>query len=66
MKGDGESDAGRGCAHVSSVGGVTDDIVRDVIMGAYDAPRYGAEELQRREIQDYRNEIRASAKERGR
>ena len=35
---------------------VTDDLVRDVIMGAYDAPRFGSEGFQRREIQDYRNE----------
>ena len=34
----------------------TNDLVREVIMGAYDVPRFGSEGFQRREIQDYRNE----------
>lgn len=34
-----------------------EDIFRRMVIDAYDRPRYGTEEIQRLEIQDFRNEI---------
>ena len=34
---------------------VTDDLVRQVIIDAYEKPRYSGAQFQRREIQDYRS-----------